>query len=52
MPPFDLQKTRISKSFWALPGEAHDQIVDCFYSDPIQEIAFVTWGYVLRNDCE
>lgn len=44
-----LPHKRLCNAFWELPCEAHDTIVEWFYSDEIRKIPFEAYGHVMER---
>ena len=44
-----LPERLLSNSYWHLPNESHDVIVDWFYSPPIKKLVFDAYGYVFND---
>ena len=42
-----IPQRKLSNEFWDLPSDAHDAIVDWFYSEPIRTILADEYGYIL-----
>ncbi|NOT58905.1 MAG: hypothetical protein HOP19_01640 [Acidobacteria bacterium] len=41
-----LARNKLGNSFWELPNEGHDEIVQWFKADPVRQLLYDTYGYV------